>query len=131
MTLLGVEKEEDRLYSEWRLTYRVGWGSIVSAAALIYEYTESPEIIVGDADGRKKVTVKDAEEIRDLDEYGDLTIRGVSGIIKAPVSITFYNQSDFVTATVASTAEEFADADYRQFNLSMCQFMDSAELAMY
>ena len=45
--------------------------------------------------------------------------------------ITFYNQTDLVRATVACATEEFREADYQRFNLSMCQFMDSAELAMY
>ena len=131
MKLLGVEKEGGWLYSEWRLTYRVGWGHILSAASLLYEYTENPEIIVADADGKKSVEIKEAKEVKEIDEYGRLTIRGMSEMIKVPVSITFYNQSDFVTATVACATEEFAEADYKNFNLSMCQFMDSAELAMY
>ncbi len=131
MTLSGVEKNGNWLYSEWSLTYRVGWESILKAAALIFEYTEEPELLVGDANGKKTVPVKDAEEIGDIDEYGNLTIRGVSKILKVPVSITFYNQSDLVTATVACATEEFEKADYKSFNLSMCQFMDSAELAMY
>lgn len=63
MMLLGVEKDGDCLYSEWRLTYRVGWGNIVSAASLLFEYTENPEIIVGDASGKKNVTVENAKEL--------------------------------------------------------------------
>ena len=131
MKLLGVEKDGNWLYSEWRLTYRVGWEHICSAASLIYRYTEEAEILVGDADGEKKITVENPDEIKSLDEYGYLTIRGMSQIIKVPVMITFYNQTDLVKATVACATEEFAEADYKEFNLSMCQFMDSVEIAMY
>lgn len=131
MKLSGVEKENNWLFSEWRLTYRVGWGHICSAASLIWQYTENPEIITGDAGGKKKEEVKDAEEILGLDEMGWLSIRGTSKIIKVPVMITFYNQTDLVRASVLSANEEFAEADYKNFNLSMCQFMDSIELAMY
>ncbi|MBO4414335.1 MAG: hypothetical protein IKX86_06510 [Clostridia bacterium] len=131
MKLLGVEKDGGWLYSEWNLTYRVGWENICRAAALIYQYTSDPEIIVGDADGDRRANVNDENDVMSLDEYGRLTIRGVSRIIKVPLSITFFNQLDFVRATVACATEEFAEADYKNFNLSMCQFMDSAELAMY
>ena len=131
MKLLGVKKDDNWLYSEWQLTYRVGWGHIVSAAALIYEYTKNPEIFVGDANGEQEVTVGASEEIRSLDERGYLTVRGVSEILRVPMVITFYNQLDLVRATVACATEEFRQADYKKFNLSLCQFMDSAEIAMY
>ena len=131
MKLLGVESEGQWLYSEWRLTYRVGWGHICSAAALIYQYTKDPEILVGDADGESAVPVRNSQEIRSLDEAGYLTIRGISDMIHVPLMITFYNQTDLVRVTVARATDEFLEADYKNFNLSMCQFMDSAELAMY
>ncbi len=75
--------------------------------------------------------MKDEAGVRELEENGYLTIRGVSEIIRVPLSITFYNQLDIVKVTVACATEEFEEADYKKFNLSMCQFMDSAELAMY
>ena len=131
MKLLGVEKRGNSLYSEWNLTFRVGWGQICKAALLIYQYTEDPEILIGDAGNESKVSVNDAQEILSLEESGYLTIRGMSEIIKVPIMITFFNQMDLVRVTVISTTEEFAEADYKQFNLSMCQYLDSAELAMY
>ena len=131
MKLMGVEKDGGWLYSEWQLTYRVGWEHICSAASLIYEYTKEPEIIVGDAYGEKTPEIKDEKDVSALDEYGYLTIRGTSEILKVPVMITFYNQLDLVKVYVACATEEFAEADYKKFNLSMCQFMDSAEIAMY
>ncbi len=60
-----------------------------------------------------------------------MTVRGISEMIRVPLMITFFNQLDLVKASVACATEEFTEADYRSFNLSMCQFMDSAELAMY
>ena len=131
MKLLGVEKRGDWLYSEWTLTYRVGWDQICSAASLIRQYTKEPEILIGDSGGEKIAEVKNADDIAALQEYGYLTIRGVSDMIRVPLTITFYNQTDFVRASVACATEEFMEADYKQFNLSMCQFMDSVELAMY
>lgn len=131
MKLLGVEKEGSWLYSEWNLTYRVGWENILRAAALIFRYTDEPEILTGDAYEESKAEVADAEGVLALEEAGYLTIRGLSQIIKVPLMITFYNQLDLVRASVACAAEEFEEADYKNFNLSMCQFMDSVELGMY
>ena len=131
MKLSGVEKRGAFQFSEWNLTYRVGWGHICSAAALIYQYTEDAEILVGDANGQQTVNISSAEEIGQLEEMGWLTIRGRSKIIGVPLMITFYNQLDLVRLHVLAEGEEFAETDYKKFNLSMCQFMDSAELAMY
>ncbi len=131
MKLTGVEKEGDWLYSEWRLTYRVGWEQILRAASLIRQYTKNPEILTGDAGGESAAAVESPEEVLSLPEAGRLTIRGFSEILDVPLMITFYNQLDLVRAYVACATEEFMEADYKAFNLSMCQFMDSAEIAMY
>lgn len=131
MKLLGVEKEGSWLFSEWNLTYRVCWENILRAAALIFRYTDEPEILTGDAYEESRAEVADADAVLALGEAGYLTIRGLSQIIKVPLMITFYNQLDLVRASVACAAEEFEEADYKNFNLSMCQFMDSVELGMY
>lgn len=131
MKLMGVEKEGDWLYSEWRLTYRAGWDNICKASSLIYQYTKDPEILTGDSYDKRVADVKDEKDVLDLEEEGYLTIRGMSEILDVPLMITFYNQTDMVRVTVACASEEFMEADYRNFNLSMCQFMDSAEIAMY
>ena len=85
-------------------------------------------------DAEKTADASDEEgeaEILALEEAGYLTVRGMSEILQVPVMITFFNQTDMVRVTVISATEEFEEADYEKFNLSMCQFMDSAELAMY
>ncbi len=131
MKLMGVEKRGGWLYSEWRLTYRVGWEHILKAAALIWQYTKEPELLLSDAEGERKASVGSEEDVMALEESGSLTIRGFSKLIGAPLMLVFFNQLDMVRAYVACATEEFAEADYKAFNLSMCQFMDSAELAMY
>jgi hypothetical protein len=45
--------------------------------------------------------------------------------------ITFYNQINAVDVTAARVTDEFRDADYQKFNMSLGQYMDSIELAMY
>lgn len=90
-----------------------------------------PELFTGSANGEAKVSPQSAGEVLELEESGYLTVRGVSEILQVPVMITFYNQLYTVRVTVISATEEFAEADYKRFNLSMCQFMDSIELEMY
>lgn len=131
MKLLGVEKRGGWLYSEWNLTYRAGWKMILSAANLIREYTKDAEIFTGDASGEKQVEPDEEKGLSELEEAGYLTIRGTSEIFRIPLMITFINQSDIVRAHIACATEEFQEADYKNFNLSMCQFMDSAEIAMF
>ncbi|MBQ7061085.1 MAG: hypothetical protein IJM85_04795 [Clostridia bacterium] len=131
MKLADVEKRGAWLFSEWRLTYRVGWGQILKAAALIHHYMKEPEILTGFGGSEQKADANDEKGIMALEEAGYLTVRGVSEILKVPLMITFFNQLDLVRVTVACATDEFKEADYKAFNLSMCQFMDSAELAMY
>ena len=134
MTLLGVEKidgELPYLYSEWWLTYRTGWHGILKAASLLFEYTDDPFITVGDSNESRKADVSNAAEVLEIEEQGWLTITGTSQMVKVPVKITFYNQTDHVKVSVRCVNEEFDEADYKKFNISMCRFLDSVEIAMF
>lgn len=85
------------------------------------------EILVND----KVVDVSSKEDILHLDEAGNMTVRGMSKIIKVPLMITFYNQTNVVNVSVAGVTDEFKTADYQKFNMSLGQYMDSIELSMY
>ncbi len=50
---------------------------------------------------------------------------------KVPIMITFYNQTNIVDVNVAKMTDEFSKTDYEKFNKSLCQYLDSIELAMY
>ncbi|WP_313961326.1 hypothetical protein [uncultured Parvimonas sp.] len=127
MLLLGVKKENDWLLAEYNLTYKVGWENICKAVSLAYEYYDNVEILVDN----NKVNINSKEEILQLDEARAMTIRGVSKIIQVPLMITFFNQLQTVRVSVACATDEFKDADYNKFNMSLGQYMDSIELAMY
>lgn len=127
MLLLGVKKENDWLLAEYNLTYKVGWENICKAVSLAYEYYDNVEILVDN----NKVNICSKEEILQLDEARTMTIRGVSKIIQVPLMITFFNQLQTVRVSVACAIDEFKDADYKKFNMSLGQYMDSIELAMY
>ena len=127
MLLLGVKKENDWLLAEYNLTYKVGWENICKAVSLAYEYYDNVEILVDN----NKVNICSKEEILQLDEARTMTIRGVSKIIQVPLMITFFNQLQTVRVSVAYATDEFKDADYKKFNMSLGQYMDSIELAMY
>ena len=127
MLLLGVKKENDWLLAEYNLTYKVGWENICKAVSLAYEYYDNVEILVDN----DKVNICLKEEILQLDEARTMTIRGVSKIIQVPLMITFFNQLQTVRVSVVCATDEFKDADYKKFNMSLGQYMDSIELAMY
>lgn len=127
MLLIGVKEENGWLLSRWNLTYKVGWEHICKGAFAIFDYYDGLEILV---DG-EAVEVSSKEDILHLDEARDLVIRGMSRIIKVPLMITFYNQTNAVSVSVAGATDEFKEADYQRFNMSLGQYMDSIELAMY
>ncbi|MBO5081361.1 MAG: hypothetical protein J6C06_02005 [Lachnospiraceae bacterium] len=127
MLLIGTKENEGWILSRWNLTYRVGWEHICKAVNSVYEFYTNQEVLVED----KVAAINAKEEILSLAEGGGLTIRGISTIIKVPIMITFYNQTNIVDVNVAKMTDEFAVADYEKFNKSLCQYLDSIELAMY
>ncbi|MDD3739348.1 MAG: hypothetical protein PHP31_08670 [Lentimicrobiaceae bacterium] len=127
MLLLGVTEENGWLASTFNLTYAVGWDKICKAVSMIYSYYENVEILVDN----EKMDISSKEEILKLEEAGNMTIRGISTIIKVPIMITFFNQLQNVNVTVPCMKGEFENADYQKFNMSLGQYMDSLELAMY
>lgn len=127
MLLLGVGEERGWLMSTFNLTYPVGWDKICKAVSMAYGYYDKVEVLVDN----EVIDISSAEEILELEEAGTMTIRGISTILKVPIMITFFNQLQTVNVTLPCTAGEFEKADYQKFNMSLGQFMDSLELAMY
>ena len=127
MLLAGIKEDDAWVLSRWNLTYRVGWKHICKAVHSVYDFYSQPEVLVED----KTATIGKKEDILTLNESGGLTIRGNSNIIKVPIMITFYNQTNVVDVNVAKVTDEFKDTNYEKFNKSLCQYLDSIELAMY
>ena len=116
MLLLGVRKENGWLLSTFKLTYGVGWREICNAVSATYD---------------KRVNISSKDEILQLEEAGSIIIRGLSKIVEVPLMLTFFNQLQKVNVAVACATDEFLEADYQKFNMSIGQYMDSVELAMY
>ncbi|MCM1049519.1 MAG: hypothetical protein NC433_13970 [Clostridiales bacterium] len=127
MLLIGVKEDNGWLNSRWNLTYRIGWEKILKACTFCSEYYEQFEILIDN----QVVSVQSKEEIMNLKESRSLTFRGISTIIKVPIMITLYNQSNAVDVSVAMATDEFLKADYENFNKSLGQYLDSIELVMY
>ena len=127
MLLTGIREDNGWLLSRWNLTYRVGWEHICKAAKSMFDYYDGLEILVDD----KAVEISSKEDIMNINEVRTMTVRGMSKIIKVPLMITFYNQTNVVNVSVAGATDEFKEADYQKFNMSLGQYMDSIELAMY
>ena len=127
MVLIDVREENGWLSSGWNLTYPAGWTNICKAVSSVFDFYADPEVLVGG----ERISVSDKDEILALEENSKMTIRGMSTIINCPLMITFYNQLQVVEVTLPCMADEFKEADYKQFNLSLGQYMDSIELAMH
>ena len=127
MLLLGVRKENGWLLSTFKLTYGVGWREICNAVSAAYDYYDNVEVLVDD----KRVNISSKDEILQLEEAGSIIIRGLSKIVEVPLMLTFFNQLQKVNVAVACATDEFLEADYQKFNMSIGQYMDSVELAMY
>lgn len=107
------------------LRHGLGWD--LHAAQAAWGSLERPEILTD----RGPCTVQDGTEIAAIPEAGSLTVRGMSTVFKAPLMLTFYNQTQIVEAALPMDDGEFREADYETFNKSLCQFMDSVELAIH
>lgn len=127
MLLIGIKEDAGWLLSRWNLTYAVSWEQICKATSAMFDYYDNTEILVDD----KLVYLSSKEDVMKLDEARKMTLRGISKIVKAPLMITFYNQTNAVNANVAQANDEFMTADYQKFNMSLGQYMNSVELAMY
>lgn len=127
MLLLGVREENGWLLGEFKLTYNADWENICKAVRMAYDYYDQAEVLI---EG-KKTDVTSKEEVMLLKESGEMTLRGWSKIIGVPLMVTFFNQLQIVKVSVACATDEFKEADYQKFNMSLGQYMDSMELAMY
>lgn len=127
MLLMAIKENDGWLLSQWNLTYSVGWKQICKALYYMFDYYDNTEILVDD----RQIDLSSKEEIIKISEARNMTIRGISKIMKVPLMITFFNQTRVVNINVAQVNEEFKTTDYQKFNLSLCQYMDSIELSMY
>ena len=116
--------------SQWNLTYAAGWEGICKAAAKMYDYYDSKEMPVEILTDDHLTGAHSKDDIMNIEEAGNLTVRGFSTVFKLPLMITFYNQTKTVYVNIAQATEEFAYADYEKFNKSLCQYLDSVEMAI-
>lgn len=130
MLLIGVRADGNWLLSQWNLTYATGWEGICKAAAKMYDYYDSKEMPVEILADDHLTGAHSKDDIMNIEEASRLTVRGFSTVFKLPLMITFYNQTKTVYVNIAQATEEFAYADYEKFNKSLCQYLDSVEMAM-
>ncbi|MGI6607659.1 MAG: hypothetical protein ACOX1F_01585 [Erysipelotrichaceae bacterium] len=127
MLLLEVKEEKGWLLSTFNLTYAASWENICMAVSRVYDYYDNVEVLADD----KMINIDNKDDILKLEEKGKMTIRGTSRIIKTPMMIEFFNQLKIVNVTIPIISEEFREMDYKKFNLSLGEYMDSIEIAMY
>lgn len=126
MLLVDFKEEDGWIKSSYDLTYKVSWERILKSVNVLFDFFDQTEIIVDN-----NILNISKDDILNIAESSKIIIRGASKILGVPLQIGFYNQTKTVTATVASATDEFRNVDYKKFNYSMAQFMDSIEIAMY
>ena len=133
MLLIGVKKEDGWLCSQWKLTYPTGWENICRGIAAVYDYYDGTQILSSrfPAPVGEVLEIKSKDDIMKIEEGSFLTIRGMSKILKVPLMMSIYNQTQVVNVSTIAAGDEFSEADYEKFNKSLCQYLDSVELYMH
>lgn len=126
MVLMGIQKEQGWVISRWSLIYKTGWENMLRAINLVYDHYDKMEILV---DGKPQ-TIEDKKDILEIPEAGNITFRGMSKLLKAPIMITFYNQLEAVDMHLLMSKDKYEVVDYQKFNILTCAYMDSLELYM-
>lgn len=127
MLLTEVGASDGFITARWSLTRREGWEHICKAVRFAYEYFEQPVVLTDNV----PVAIGNQSDILKLEEKGTISIRGYSTLLKVHIIIIFANKTNVVLVSVLQENDEFAEVDYQKFNISLCQYMDSLELAMY
>ena len=138
MVLRNFEEGNGWMTSGWSATWPMGWDMILNCAAACAEDMEHPQLLTvagpgSEAEDKTGVAFGEGNGLNRevLAEAGLLTIRGMSRLLGVPVSLTFYNQSPYVTLVFpVSFMDSFDTEDnpYRRISLEMGQFLDSIEI---
>lgn len=127
MLLIDVKDDKLWLFSRWNLTYSCNWEQILKGISHVYDYYDNMEILINN----KVLDIKDKSNILSIPESSKITFRGLSKVVHVPIMITLYNQLQVVDVNVAKTTKEFEVCNYKNFNISMGQYLDSIEIVMF
>lgn len=127
MLLREYKEKNGWVLSRWELTYNTGWNNILKGVTKMYNFYDNPEILCD----KKQVNVENVNSISKIKESSYLVLRGISNILKVPISITFYNQLKVIEVSVSMDSDKFKEINYEKLNKSLCQYMDSIEINMF
>lgn len=137
MVLRDFMEQNEWLFTVWQLTYKADWKSVLYIAEAMYPYLERGEVLsnAGREDEAKltaKVSDKEKKFMSLLDqEEASLTVRGMSKILKCPLQMILYNQTNVCEVSVP--VQFFKDFDtcenkYQQISETLGQLLNSAEI---
>lgn len=137
MVLRDFNVQNEWLFAVWQLTYKADWKSVLYIAEAMYPYLERGEVLLNAGRGDEanltaKVSDKENKFISLLDQEGaNLTVRGMSKILKCPLQMTIYNQT--LVCEVSLPVSFFKDYDvcenkYRMISETLGQLLNSAEI---
>lgn len=139
MILREITQQDDWLVTAWQMTYKTGWNVILHMENSMFPFLEKGEVL-GNTIVAKKESVNLTEKVMQADnlllclaeeEMGSLTIRGFSKILKCPLQVCIYNQTDVCEVYIPKIA--FKDFDsiekpYEAVTLRLGRLVDSMEI---
>ncbi|MCQ2519139.1 MAG: hypothetical protein MJ107_01270 [Lachnospiraceae bacterium] len=127
MVLMGLKKQGGWVDSQWATTYPTKWEHMRKAAYVLADHYEGYEVLV---DG-KKIEAASKEEYLTIPEATALTFRGMSTLLKHPLSITLHKDNNNAVVSVALTTDEYISADYQQVNIMLSPYLDGLEINIF
>lgn len=139
MILREISQQDDWLVTAWQMTYKAEWKVLLHMENCMFPFLENGEVL-GNSIVAKKEAVNLTEKVKDAEdlllslageEMGSLTIRGFSKIVKCPLQVCIYNQTDVCEVYIPKVA--FKDFDsiekpYEAVTLKLGRLVDSMEI---
>lgn len=139
MRLIKLEKKKPFTTLYYELTWRIGWEQMLSMAQAVIENDfsklsiQSLEVSGLAGEGFKDVTAQLKRADNCIfgtavaqDEYGVLAVSGTSSIMRVPMRITFWNQTDRCMVQIMGDK-----AIRKEGKHAYDKYMDSIELSGY
>lgn len=138
MVLREYKKQDNWMITGWQLTYKVGWKGALMISEAMFPYLENGEVLVRDsidgADSDVTEMVKDNEKRFSAlleQEKAVITVRGMSRILKCPMQMRLFNQTEVCEVSIPATVikeDEPEEKIYEKLSIGLGQCLNSAEI---
>ena len=139
MILREISERDGWLVTAWQMTYKADWNVVLHMENSMYPFLEKGEVL-----GNSIMPVSDDVSLTERvnaaenkllclaeEEMGSLTIRGFSKILKCPLQVCIYNQTDvceFYIPKVYFKDYDSNEKKYETVTLRVGRLADSMEI---